>query len=341
MATKYEKLFQALSEPFSAEQIKYKPLFGKGQRAGDAAYVDARCYENRLDLVLGPENWWTDYEVHNNGVICKFSMKMDDGSIITKSGAGQYTQVAEFKGGVTDAFKRAVSHATGMGRHLYDVGVVDYEAGTDAPGASHQEPPRQPQQQPNNGHQAQPQAQARPAGSQAAASGPHAQYGRLPGKGGALFYWAKEMDAKFGCDLLKYVGTQGKILGFPQKWTEWDEGQTAEMVAICVQKLDEFTGNSSPAEQPATAVISTPVVAAAGDFALKAQRDRVRKIVAKIIETRKQPLDNAACLETMDEIGRMVGQSIPDIQRESNAELLTRFIEKAEELLHQESTIPF
>jgi len=66
---------------------------------------------NRLDNVLGPENWWDEYIPSENSVLCRLSIRLPDGSTLTKADAGGYAGMADQgdddKSGFSDAFKRA------------------------------------------------------------------------------------------------------------------------------------------------------------------------------------------------------------------------------------------
>lgn len=49
-----------LAEPFDPEDVKWLPAFGSGN-SGALAYVDARTVTNRLNEVVGAENWQDNY----------------------------------------------------------------------------------------------------------------------------------------------------------------------------------------------------------------------------------------------------------------------------------------
>lgn len=53
MTTDAKQLSFALTEPFPAEAIHWKPLSVNGNRALAAAYLDARAVMQRLDSVFG------------------------------------------------------------------------------------------------------------------------------------------------------------------------------------------------------------------------------------------------------------------------------------------------
>lgn len=88
------------------------------------AYISARAIMDRLDEVVGPENWTVDYRFESNanmkpGIICQIGIKCDDKWVYKADGADQ-TDTEAFKGGLSGALKRAGS-AWGIGRYLYDL----------------------------------------------------------------------------------------------------------------------------------------------------------------------------------------------------------------------------
>ena len=89
---------------------------------------------NRLDEVLGPENWWDDFVPLEHSVICRLTIRLPDGTILTKCDAGGYAGLADpgddDKSGFADAFKRTAVKF-GVGRYLYRDGVPRFSsAGT-------------------------------------------------------------------------------------------------------------------------------------------------------------------------------------------------------------------
>ena len=81
---------------------------------------------NRLDDILGPANWWDDYIPQENSVICRLTIRLPDGTTLTKCDAGGYAGMSDSgdddKSGFSDAFKRAAVKF-GIGRYLYRDGV--------------------------------------------------------------------------------------------------------------------------------------------------------------------------------------------------------------------------
>lgn len=78
------------------------------------AYIDARAVMDRLDDVVGPDNWSNRFEETPTGrVICYLTIFG-----ITKADGAGATDMEGEKGGLSDAFKRAAVHF-GIGRYLY------------------------------------------------------------------------------------------------------------------------------------------------------------------------------------------------------------------------------
>ena len=117
-----------LEYPFTFQEIEWRVLRTSKKdptRAQVAAYVDSRAIQNRLDAVVGRENWQNTFESvvgSNNGTtahICRISIYYPErGEWITKSDGAGCTDVEPIKGGLSNAFKRAAS-MWGMGRYLY------------------------------------------------------------------------------------------------------------------------------------------------------------------------------------------------------------------------------
>jgi Rad52/22 family double-strand break repair protein len=131
MSTKYPEIFAALAAKFGPNEVKTRTQAGR-----QMAYVTARTVMNRLDQVLGPENWWDDYVPLPNSVVCKLSVRLADGQVVTKcdagGGAGMNDPGDDDKSAFSDAFKRAAVRF-GVGRYLYRDGVAKLT--TEAPAA--------------------------------------------------------------------------------------------------------------------------------------------------------------------------------------------------------------
>lgn len=122
--TKFPRLFEDLCVEFSRGEIKQRKQAGR-----TLDYVTARTVMNRLDTVLGPENWVDEYTPGEHSVACRLTITLPDGSKLTKCDAGGYAGMADEgdddKSGYSDAFKRAAVKF-GVGRHLYGDGVPFY-----------------------------------------------------------------------------------------------------------------------------------------------------------------------------------------------------------------------
>ena len=125
---------EALLAPFPAEMVGWKAqaTTKDGSRAMAVAYIDARCVMDRLDEVVGPENWSDSYTVLGDQtgsfgkevvVECRLTVL---GVTKCDVGVGE-----DGKSAYSDAFKRA-GVRMGIGRYLYslDKQWVDYDAKT-------------------------------------------------------------------------------------------------------------------------------------------------------------------------------------------------------------------
>lgn len=148
-----KELLHMLSQPFPSTTIQWKAQATTKDKASALAvpYISASDVMDRLDAVVGPENWSQDFEVLPDGsvkltlTICGIS-KANCGSI-----AGKDTRAA--KGSVSDGLKRAAVLFS-IGRYIQNIPVqwVAYDAQrkqlkeTPAIPASLQPPPATEQQ---------------------------------------------------------------------------------------------------------------------------------------------------------------------------------------------------
>jgi len=114
----------ALAAPFPPANVSFRI----GARTKDKskgkllAYIDARDVMERLDDVMGANNWQCSYSpMHNNTTCCNIGILFEGSTswIWRANGAGA-TDVEGDKGAYSDAFKRA-GVLFGIGRYLYDV----------------------------------------------------------------------------------------------------------------------------------------------------------------------------------------------------------------------------
>ena len=116
--------FNALKEPFPENDIEWRV-----QRAGAKndqpwamvlAYVTNRAIMNRLDDIVGPENWRNEFKTGpDGGVLCGIGIYIN-GEWVTKWDGADKTQVEAVKGGLSGAMKRAAVQ-WGIGRYLYNL----------------------------------------------------------------------------------------------------------------------------------------------------------------------------------------------------------------------------
>ena len=117
-----ESVQQRLAEPFDPSEIGWKPQRVSGNRAMAAAYISARVVQDRLDEVMGVENWMDDYEILSDGsVVCRLRLKIN-GEWVTKSDVGSQSEQPDggdrLKAAFSDALKRSAVKF-GIGRVLY------------------------------------------------------------------------------------------------------------------------------------------------------------------------------------------------------------------------------
>jgi len=87
------------------------------------AYVDARQVQDKLDDVVGAENWQTKYEAIDGQLFCHLGIYNEDThEWVWKSDTGTESMAEKEKGQVSDAFKRAAVQ-WGIGRFLYSLGI--------------------------------------------------------------------------------------------------------------------------------------------------------------------------------------------------------------------------
>jgi len=111
-------IFDALAKPFPESSIHWR--VGSTTKDKDKgiglAYIDARDVMQRLDDVVGPENWECK---HTYKGCCEVSILVNDRWVTKANGAGESDFEGE-KGQYSDSFKRAAV-LWGVGRYLYDL----------------------------------------------------------------------------------------------------------------------------------------------------------------------------------------------------------------------------
>jgi hypothetical protein len=250
------ELFAALAAPFDHEEVRLRPQAGR-----QIPYITARTVMNRLDDVLGPANWWDEYAPLENSVICRLTIRLPDGTTLTKSDAGGYAGMTDSgdddKSGFSDAFKRAAVKF-GVGRYLYRDGVPRFvreaarhsllaqEPGEYTP--AHVRSPTDALQSPA------------PSPTLARDQGP-------PESGKALFAWIKHHDEANGSALLLKISDWARQQNFPARMIQWNADQVRHGFAQARVVLDgppprptsvpSLIAKQSPCEDQATSESST------------------------------------------------------------------------------------
>jgi hypothetical protein len=127
-----EAITAALAEPFEPREVKFKPQMVKNNRCLAMPYIDARLVQDRLDDVLGVENWQDEYlPLPEGGVMCTLRVNFG-GEWIRKTDVGSPSEQPDtgdrLKAAFSDALKRAAVKF-GIGRYLYRLPAqwVDYD----------------------------------------------------------------------------------------------------------------------------------------------------------------------------------------------------------------------
>lgn len=110
-----------LAKPFPASDIEWR-VGRAGETNGKPwafvlAYINARAVMDRLDEVVGPENWKDRYWTEGKAVMCGLSIRIGEEWVEKVDGA-QETDIEAVKGGLSGALKRAAVKWK-IGRYLY------------------------------------------------------------------------------------------------------------------------------------------------------------------------------------------------------------------------------
>lgn len=115
------EMLNKLKEPFKPREIEWR-IMRAGVKDGKPwgmvlPYITSRAVMDRLDEVFGPLAWADNYTFNDKGVLCTINVFVED-HIVSKTDGAPYTEIEPFKGGISDAFKRA-GVKWGIGRYLY------------------------------------------------------------------------------------------------------------------------------------------------------------------------------------------------------------------------------
>lgn len=114
-------LYEKLKEKFPEKDLEFRVgATNSDKTMGLAlAYVQARAIQNRLDEVVGFENWKVSYKEIQGGFLCILSIRINNEWIEKEDGAN-VTEFESVKGGISNAFKRVASSGFSIGRYLYN-----------------------------------------------------------------------------------------------------------------------------------------------------------------------------------------------------------------------------
>jgi len=239
--TQHPDLFAALAAPFESHEVKIRSQTGR-----QLHYITARTVMNRLDNVLGPEHWWDEYVPSENSVLCRLTIRLPDGSTLTKSDAGGYAGMADSgdddKSGYSDAFKRAAVKF-GVARYLYRDGVPSF--------AQERMATSEPAQAPAATAESPASPTAAPANAQNSRATTTSSNGSAPRTGKALFAWTKDQEQRYQVGLLKYLNGWAKLQEFPSRMVDWDAEQVNLAYSEACRKLQSIQSTHSDAYEEA------------------------------------------------------------------------------------------
>lgn len=124
--------WKKLAEPFPEADIEWR-IAQAGRTSGGNLWAKVLCYvtnraiQQRLDDVVGPENWTNSFEVVEGGWICGIGIAVEPQgdarfrSFLWKYDGSDPTDIESFKGGISGSMKRAAVQ-WGIGRYLYNMG---------------------------------------------------------------------------------------------------------------------------------------------------------------------------------------------------------------------------
>jgi hypothetical protein len=117
-----DQLMNELRKPFKEDELEFRVGATNSDKTKGLAltYVEARAIQNRLDNVIGINNWSMSYREISGGFICTLSLRID-GEWISKQDGSPITEFESVKGGISSAFKRVASSGWGIGRYLYNL----------------------------------------------------------------------------------------------------------------------------------------------------------------------------------------------------------------------------
>jgi hypothetical protein len=273
----------ALARPFEPRDVKFKPQMVKNNRCLAMAYIDARLIQDRLDSVLGPENWEDAYDLLPDGsVMCRLRLKLGD-QWITKIDVGSPSEQPDsgdrLKAAFSDALKRAAVKF-GIGRYLYRLPAqwVDYDpvkkqiaqvpqmpafaipkskaAPAPAPAEPKKEAPK-PEPKAEVPKPAAPKSEAKPEPAKVEAPKIEPPRSSLPVNGQELHQRLREYDKKLAAQklcspgaLLTHVTQAGVKAGFTANMSDWN-GPAIPFAVDAVKEFEQSVRQGKTEARPA------------------------------------------------------------------------------------------
>ena len=122
----FKTIQRELAQPFSPEDLDWRvQVTNKEKTKGMAVpFVTSRAIQDRLDNVVGAENWRNEFQVWQESgnvraQLCGLSIYLEERKEwVTKWDGAENTDIESVKGGLSDAMKRAAVQ-WGIGRILY------------------------------------------------------------------------------------------------------------------------------------------------------------------------------------------------------------------------------
>ena len=117
-----QQIIDELRAPFHPDDLQWR-IGEAGEKKGRVwalvfPYIDDRAIQDRLDEVVGPENWEVSYEgMNGDATTCTIAIRLN-GEWIKKSNGAGATDIEGIKGSYSGASKRTAS-VWGIGRYIY------------------------------------------------------------------------------------------------------------------------------------------------------------------------------------------------------------------------------
>ena len=122
----FQTIQRELAQPFAPEDLEWRiQVTNRDKTQGMAVpYVTSRAIQDRLDNVVGAQNWRNEFKVwqesgKKDAQLCGLSIYLEErDEWITKWDGAENTDIESVKGGLSDSMKRAAVQ-WGIGRILY------------------------------------------------------------------------------------------------------------------------------------------------------------------------------------------------------------------------------